>query len=1013
MSTPVPANEARRLQALHALAVLDTPADANFDAVVESALRYCQTPMAALSLLDKDRQWFKSSYGLELAETPREVALCAHTIAQPGLLVVEDASLDERFSRSPLVTGAPHIRFYAGMPVHVGPERLALGSLCVIDPAPRSLTLAQQQRLATSAALLAVMLAPHDPELALQALPQAIGEPMLLLCGQRLTANAAAGALLGFAANELAARGLTGLLALDQPSAQSTIITRALRQQRYASTQTHLVHQDGHVLACELQIFPLPGPQPTLALLLSPLPANSLSTFFSALQEPDRQMLLSLSVDSFWATDTEMRLTEVAGSVFRGADYEEASVVIGKRPWEFPLLDPHSADFSLLKQALARRQPFRSFEYALHWQGRKVWLSVSGYPVLDAEGQFVGYRGTNRDISDKKAIGEALRKNEELLRMLANNSSDGLAVIEQGRLVYASPSYLKLLGYSESEEIGRDEAGIAALIHPDDRQRTLEFIYSKIAQRCPECCYSMRLRHAQGHYIWREDATRFVYDEQGALLRSIVVARDITARVHSEEKLERLTQLLKQTERIAHVGGWELMLESMTVHWTDEVFAILELDSREPQTLEQAIRFYTPSSRLQISAAVRAAISHGTPWDLELEVITARGQARWVRTMSHVTQQQGRVQRVFGSIQDITQEVMARHAAQEQQRLLQQCFDHILPGIAVLSGSGVLYSNLSLRLLLGYSADDPLQHIRMRRIISAADRQFLRQRQALAQKLGEPGGPALLTLTRKDQRRITCLIHLTSINWNGASRLLASISPLSEADMVEVQIRATQERYEKMLVGQLEEQHAAIAREIHDSLGANLVGISMMVAGVQQCHPGLAGELTPVLSHLQRSIESCRSLARGLMPVDDAPGSFWRMLALLCQDYQQCGAECRFSMSGNLEQIPHEIANHLYRITQEALANAIKHGRAELITLHLEENQGHCALTVQDNGIGMASADAQRQRPPGIGMKTMRARVRMFDGALEFGCSALGGVSVRVGWQLRSPTRKRKPASSS
>ncbi len=1012
MSTTVPANEALRLQALHALGVLDTPADAGFDAVVESALRFCQTPIAALSLVDEDRQWFKSSYGLDVAETPREVAFCAHTIVGDDLFVVEDASTDARFCDNPLVTGAPHIRFYAGVPVLVGPQRLALGSLCVIDSVTRCLTAQQQQRLKTSAALLAVMLARQTPELATPTLVQAISEPLLLVCGQQLAANPAACELTGYCAKELSRLGLTALLKLDWPSAESAIITRALRQRRYADTQTHLVHQDGRELTCEVQIFPLPGPQPWLALLLSPLPAHSLSAFFSALQAPDRQMLLSLSVDSFWATDTEMRLTEVAGSAFRGADYEHVAQAFGKRTWEFPFVDHSSTDFHVLKEALARRQPFRNFEYALQWLGRRVWLSVSGYPVFDAEGQFAGYRGTNRDISDKKAMQEALLKNEELLRMLANNSGDGLAVIEQGRLVYASPSYVKLLGYSESDEIGRDEANIAELIHPDDRQRILTYIYSQIAEQRADCCYSMRLRHAQGHYIWREDATRFIYDDKGALLRSIVVARDITARVQIEEKLERLTQILKQTERIAHIGGWELMLDSMTVHWTDEVFAILALERSEPPTLEQAIRFYTPASQVQIVAAVENAITHGTPWDLELEVITARGQARWVRTMSQVVLQQGRVQRVFGSIQDVTREVTARHATQEQQRLLQQCFDNILPGIAVLSNTGILYCNLSLRLLLGFTASEPLDQLSIRRIISGKDRKFLRQRQSLAQRLGEPASPALLALTRKDQRRITCLIHLSSINWNGVTRMLASISPLSEADMVEVEIRATQDRYEKMLIGQLEEQHAAIAREIHDSLGANLVGISMMISSLQQCHANLATELAPVLSHLQQSIESCRNLSRGLMPVDDEPGSFWRMMELLCQDYAQfAGVACQFSMNGNLEHIPHETANHLYRIAQEALANAVKHGRARLITLHLEEHRGNCLLSIQDDGIGMAAACAERTRAPGIGMKTMRARARMFDGTLEFGSSESGGVSVSVGWRsvMKALGRKRLP----
>ncbi len=146
MIAPLPENEAERLNALYVCRILDTPPEPEFDDVILLAAQICGVPQAAVSLIDTDRQWFKSILGLDAVQTPRDVAFCAHTILQPDLLLVPDAHADPRFSDNPLVTGAPSIRFYAGMPLTTS-DGLALGSLCVIDQKPRHLSVHQQTAL--------------------------------------------------------------------------------------------------------------------------------------------------------------------------------------------------------------------------------------------------------------------------------------------------------------------------------------------------------------------------------------------------------------------------------------------------------------------------------------------------------------------------------------------------------------------------------------------------------------------------------------------------------------------------------------------------------------------------------------------------------------------------------------------------------------------------------------------------------------------------------------------------
>jgi GAF domain-containing protein len=132
-----PDNEAARLAALYALMLLDTPPEERFTRLVEYAAREFAVPIALITLLDDDRQWFKAAIGMgTTCQTSRDISFCGHTILKNEIMVVPDAHADPRFADNPLVTGAPHIRFYAGAPL-VLPSGYAMGSLCIIDTAPR------------------------------------------------------------------------------------------------------------------------------------------------------------------------------------------------------------------------------------------------------------------------------------------------------------------------------------------------------------------------------------------------------------------------------------------------------------------------------------------------------------------------------------------------------------------------------------------------------------------------------------------------------------------------------------------------------------------------------------------------------------------------------------------------------------------------------------------------------------------------------------------------------------
>ena len=140
------AKDQERLAALRSYRILDTPPEQIYDDITRIAEMICQTPIALMSLVDADRQWSKSAVGLETREAPISVSFCAHAIMETGVLVVPDTLRDDRFNNNPLVTGSPHIRFYAGAPI-ISQDGHPLGTVCVIDRRPRLLHRDQLQTL--------------------------------------------------------------------------------------------------------------------------------------------------------------------------------------------------------------------------------------------------------------------------------------------------------------------------------------------------------------------------------------------------------------------------------------------------------------------------------------------------------------------------------------------------------------------------------------------------------------------------------------------------------------------------------------------------------------------------------------------------------------------------------------------------------------------------------------------------------------------------------------------------
>ena len=147
----IPSNEKERLASLYNLGILDTPTEERFDRITQTAKEIFDVPIALITIIDVNRQWFKSCIGLDIKETPRGVSFCGHAILQKEPFIIPDATKDERFADNPLVTGSPHVIFYAGIPIATI-DGNNVGTLCIIDNKPREFSKQQINLLKNLAA---------------------------------------------------------------------------------------------------------------------------------------------------------------------------------------------------------------------------------------------------------------------------------------------------------------------------------------------------------------------------------------------------------------------------------------------------------------------------------------------------------------------------------------------------------------------------------------------------------------------------------------------------------------------------------------------------------------------------------------------------------------------------------------------------------------------------------------------------------------------------------------------
>lgn len=251
---------------------------------------------------------------------------------------------------------------------------------------------------------------------------------------------------------------------------------------------------------------------------------------------------------------------------------------------------------------------------------------------------------------------------------------------------------------------------LVQLIHPADREDFRARRDAAVAAGLP-LDVEFRVVTAAGELRWIHLVGRAHDGQPGQGPRRSGVIQEITDRKHAELAIARGTELLNRTGELAKIGGWEILVETMTAYWSEEIFRIHELPPQTALSVEHALRFYAPEAQPAIRAAAEAAFRDATPWDLELPLITARGRRIWVRTQGRALQRDGKVVSLVGVLHDITEQ----HEAQEHLRLLESCVSRLNDIVLITEaepigepGPRIVFVNDAFERRTGYTREEVL-----------------------------------------------------------------------------------------------------------------------------------------------------------------------------------------------------------------------------------------------------------------------------------------------------------------
>lgn len=729
-SAPLRGDEDAALAALNRLDVLDSAAEAEFDALVLAASTLCGAPISLLSLVDEHRQWFKANVGLAgVTETSRELAFCAHAVLHDDLFEVSDATTDVRFADNPLVLGDPSIRFYAGAPLSLANgERV--GTLCVIDRQPRRLDATQREVLRCLAIAASRAL---EGRRALRELARAAGE----LARAKLVEQHSADAIIGFTAEggvsrwNPAAERLFGYTATEVKLVSPNAAVHRLRD----NEASRVLEKVSGGQACTYEGVWHDRQGNAVHVSVTAVPeldeAGNLTGMTEFVRDISDRVRMA---EALGANETRMRrMYEATPAMLHSVDRQghllavsdlwlsklgyERQDVIGK--FAADLLAPESRERSITRglPTLFTTGRLDAVEYQIRTRdGRLKDVLLSAVVDWDPGDGLARSLTVMEDITERRLAERSLREERERLADIVEGTQAGtweyqLSGASGGGNGIVNEVYSSMLGLSASNGQALSERQFAGLVHMEDRERVFRAWNEHLRGDSPRFEAEFRIRHGSGRWIWVLSRGKAVArDADGRALKVAGIQLDISGRVAEREALAAarhdLQSILDAVPSM--IGYWDSELCNRVANRAYERFFGVEpatLMHRSMQSLLGDRLFEL--NRPHVEAALR-----GEAQVFERSIPKPGGTGS-LHTLAHYLPDvvDGKVRGFYVLVHDISEIVETRQqlaqAQRETQGLLRTLQEQFIVSVADPAGN-IVEVNDSFCRISGYSRDELL-----------------------------------------------------------------------------------------------------------------------------------------------------------------------------------------------------------------------------------------------------------------------------------------------------------------